>query len=574
MPHRNFTVTSSEQPVPDAERTARLNSPGFGSVFTDHMVTMRWTSEKRCTTVGSVGPRRPFQIDPAAAVFHFGQEIFEGLKAYRTANDGIVLFRPEENAKRLARSAQRLAMPPLPIEFFIEAIEELIRIDHRWVPSAEGASLYLRPFMFATEAFLGVRPSEELTFCVLASPVGAYFSGGQKPISGWVSSDYIRAAKGGTGAAKCGGNYAAGLVAQARATANCYDQTVFLDAVERKWIEELGGMNIFFVTKDGAVTTPPLSGTILEGITRDSILKLATEQWLSVHETPYSYDQWKLDAKSGHLTYALDVRGMNTMFGDDAQLASKMRQRIMTTGFLANVAVAENFDAAVCLAYGRTGVSVVPPGCEANALGHLPLSVLNLEPEHGATFEAWGIHTCAELAALAETDLIAHLGPAGKKPHALARGDWPHLMFPIEPSFEIGLVEKMELECPIEDLERLLFLLSRMTTALLERVRSKARAIASLRVILNLDGGKQHERIVRPALPLQDTPTLLKLLQLDLETHPPNAAILAVELHAHSAAPYRAQHGLFFAASTGGRTTRSLARPSAKAAWGATCRFA
>jgi branched-chain amino acid aminotransferase len=303
MPHTNFIVTSSEQPIPDAERTAMLNSPGFGSVFTDHMVTMRWNSEKGWHD-GQVGPRRPFQIDPAAAVFHYGQEIFEGLKAYRTANDGIALFRPEENAKRLARSAQRLAMPPLPIDFFIEAIEELIRIDHRWVPSAEGASLYLRPFMFATEAFFGVRPSKEFTFCVLASPVGAYFSGGQKPIAVWVSSDYIRAAKGGTGAAKCGGNYAAGLLAQARATANGCDQTVFLDAVERKWIEELGGMNIFFVTKDGALTTPPLSGTILEGITRDSILQLAAEQGLSVHETPYSYDQWKLDAKSGHLTEA------------------------------------------------------------------------------------------------------------------------------------------------------------------------------------------------------------------------------------------------------------------------------
>jgi protein ImuB len=244
-------------------------------------------------------------------------------------------------------------------------------------------------------------------------------------------------------------------------------------------------------------------------------------------------------------TYALDIKGMYTLFGDGAQLASKMRQRIMTVGFLANVAVAENFDAAVCLASGRSGVSVVPPGCEANALGHLPLSVLNLEPQHSVIFEAWGIRTCAELAALAETDLIGRLGQAGKKLHALARGDWPHLMFPIEPSFEVGLVERMELECPIEDLERLLFLFSRMTTALLERVCSKARAIASLRVVLTLDGGKRHERVVRPALPLQDTTTLLKLLQLDLETHPPNAAILAIELHGHSATPYRAQHGLF-----------------------------
>lgn len=244
-------------------------------------------------------------------------------------------------------------------------------------------------------------------------------------------------------------------------------------------------------------------------------------------------------------TYALDIRGMDTLFGDAARLAGKLRQRIMAAGFLANVAVAENFHAAICVACGRSGVSIVPAGYEATALGQLPLRVLNLAPEHAVTFEAWGIRTCAELAALTVTDLIARIGHAGKQLHELARGECPHLMFPIEPSFEAGLVERLELDSSIDDLERLLFLLSRMTTALLERTRSKARAIASVRIILSLDGGKQHERLVRPALPLQDTPTLLKLMQLDLETHPPSAAILAVELHAQSAAPYRAQHNLF-----------------------------
>jgi protein ImuB len=191
------------------------------------------------------------------------------------------------------------------------------------------------------------------------------------------------------------------------------------------------------------------------------------------------------------------------------------------------------------------GVSVVPSGCEASAIASLPLAVLRLAPEHEATFAAWGVRTCGDLAALAETDLIARLGQAGRRLHALARGAWPHLMFPIEPSFETGLVERVNLDSPVEELERLLFLLSRMTTELLERVRAKARAIAALRVILFLDGGAHHERTVRPALPLQDTPTLLKLLQLDLEAHPPSAAIVGVELHAHSAAPHRAQHGLF-----------------------------
>ena len=244
-------------------------------------------------------------------------------------------------------------------------------------------------------------------------------------------------------------------------------------------------------------------------------------------------------------TYALDMNGMNGMFGDETRLANKLRQRIMTEGFLANVAVAQNFDAALCLALGRTGVSVIPPGDEANALRDLPLHVLNLTAEQAETFEAWGIRTCGQLAAFAETDLISRSGQAGKRLHSMARGAWPHLMFPIEPNFEDSLVERMELDFPVELLEPLLFLLGRMTDTLLERATARARAIASLRVVLNLDGGKRHERIIRPALPLEDKPTLLKLLQLDLETHSPSAAILSLELHAHSAEPYRAQHGLF-----------------------------
>jgi protein ImuB len=244
-------------------------------------------------------------------------------------------------------------------------------------------------------------------------------------------------------------------------------------------------------------------------------------------------------------TYALDIRGMNSLFGNAGQLAIKLRQRIMAAGFLVNVATAQNFHAAVCLASGRTGISVVSPGHEANAVGDLPLYVLNLAPELEETFRSWGIRTCGELAALSETDLIARIGQAGKRLHLLARGECPHLMFPVEPSFEAGLVERVELDFPVEMLEPLLFLLARMTNALLERVKSKARAIASLRVVLQLDGGKKHERTVRPALPLQDSLTLQKLLQLDLEAHPPGAAIVAVELYAQSAAPHRAQHGLF-----------------------------
>ncbi len=244
-------------------------------------------------------------------------------------------------------------------------------------------------------------------------------------------------------------------------------------------------------------------------------------------------------------TYALDIRGMNGLFGDETRLANKLLLKVTTAGFLANIAVAQNFDAAVCLARGRNQLSIVPPGHEAEALRDLPLQVLDVSVDHAETFRAWGIRTCGQLAALAETDLISRIGQAGERLHLLARGAWPHLMIPAEPSFEESLVERMELDLPVEMLEPLLFLLARMTDTLLERVKSRALAIDLLRVVLHLDGGKRHERIVRPALPLEDKPTLLKLLQLELETHPPEAAILRLELHAHSAAPYRAQHGLF-----------------------------
>jgi len=269
-----------------------------------------------------------------------------------------------------------------------------------------------------------------------------------------------------------------------------------------------------------------------------------------LHET-VCYFSPRIEAVETHPgTFALDIRGMNSLFGDAAQLAGKLRQRIMAVGFLANIAVSQNFHAAVCLARGRPGITVVPPGEEANAIGPLPVSVLNPAPEQAETFASWGIYTCAELAALSENDLISRIGQAGKRLHSMAHGEWPHLMFPTEPSFESGLVEREELDHPVEMLESLLFLLARMTNELLGRVKAKARAIASLRVVMTLERGtdgqqRTYERTVRPALPLEDGRTLLKLLELDLETHRPDAAIVALELHAQSAAPHRAQHGLF-----------------------------
>ena len=286
-------------PVAADERAARLVDPGFGRVFTDHMVTVRWTHDRGWCDA-EVRPREPFQLDPASAVLHYAQEIFEGLKAYRTRNGGVYLFRPERNARRFQQSAERLAMPIVPEELFLRAIEELVKIDSAWIPGGEG-SLYLRPFMFANEAFLGVRPSLEYLFVVIASPLGAYFKGGKKAGRVWLSETNTRAAPGGTGAAKCGGNYAASLLAQAEATKHGCDQVVFLDAAQHRWVEELGGMNVFFVFDDGSMLTPPLGGTILPGVTRDAILTLAREEGRTVREELYSYDQWRADAQSGKL---------------------------------------------------------------------------------------------------------------------------------------------------------------------------------------------------------------------------------------------------------------------------------
>lgn len=289
LPHTNPTAAD--------ERARLMLDPGFGRIFTDHMATIRWTTADGWHDA-KIEARKPFQIDPAASVLHYAQEIFEGMKAYKAGN-GVTLFRPTENARRFNESAERLAMPTIPEDLFIGAIEALVRADRDWIPEGEG-SLYLRPFMISTEAFLGVRPSNEYLFCVIASPAGAYFKGGAKPVKVWVSDDYTRAAPGGTGAAKCGGNYAASLVAQAQAVKNGCDQVVFLDAAEHRWVEELGGMNVFFVFDDGSMRTPPL-GTILPGITRASILTLARDAGIAIEEAPYSFDDWKADAASGRL---------------------------------------------------------------------------------------------------------------------------------------------------------------------------------------------------------------------------------------------------------------------------------
>jgi branched-chain amino acid aminotransferase len=257
-----LTVEPSPQPVSPEERARLIEDPGFGRVFTDHMAMVRY-SEGRGWHDARIAPRRPLEMQTTSSVLHYAQEIFEGMKAYRRPNGGAALFRPRDNALRLQASARRMAMPELPEDLFLESVRGLVRADIGWIPPGPDAALYLRPFMIASESFLGVRPAAEYLYAVVACAVGPYFKGDTPSVTLWATRDYIRAAPGGTGAAKCGGNYAASLIAQAEATRNGCDQVVFLDAIERRWVEELGGMNIFFAFQDGSLITPPLGGTIL-----------------------------------------------------------------------------------------------------------------------------------------------------------------------------------------------------------------------------------------------------------------------------------------------------------------------
>jgi branched-chain amino acid aminotransferase len=291
----------SAHPLSDAERTAILANPGFGRHFTDHMVTIKWT-EGRGWHDAQLVPYAPLSIDPANMTLHYAIEIFEGLKAYRRPDGSVVTFRPEVNAARFKRSARRLAMPELPVETFIAACDALVQQDLAWVPAHGGEdSLYLRPFMIATEVGLGVRPANEYLFIVIASPAGAYFPGGVKPVSVWLSENYVRAAQGGMGHAKTGGNYAASLLAQAEAAEKGCDQVVWLDAVEHKWVEEMGGMNLYFVYGN-RIVTPELTGTLLAGVTRDSLLTLAKDLGYEPEEGRISTEQWKRDSENGTLT--------------------------------------------------------------------------------------------------------------------------------------------------------------------------------------------------------------------------------------------------------------------------------
>lgn len=295
-------IERASSPMPAEERAAVLAEPGFGKIFTDHMLVMPWTAD---TGWGEamIRAREPLPLDPACSVLHYAQEIFEGMKAYRARDGGVSLFRPYENARRFAVSAARMSMPAVDEDRFVAAVSRFVEVDEAWVPAPDAGSLYVRPFMIASEVFLGVRPAREYLFIVIASPAGPYFKSRSEGLTLWLS-DYSRAAPGGTGAAKCGGNYAGSLLAQSEAIAQGCDQVLFLDAVERRWVEELGGMNVFFAFDDGSLVTPPLTGTILPGITRSSIMRLARDAGLSVREENYSIEQWEADAASGRLVEA------------------------------------------------------------------------------------------------------------------------------------------------------------------------------------------------------------------------------------------------------------------------------
>ncbi|KUM80509.1 branched-chain amino acid aminotransferase [Streptomyces curacoi] len=292
------------RPLPADERARRTAAPAFGTVLTEHMVSARHD-----TTHGwhdaRLEPYAPLSLDPATVGLHYGQVVFEGLKAFRTEDGSLAVFRPEDHARRLRESARRLMVPELPEELFLESVDALVAQDQAWLPDDPDMSLYLRPVVFASEATLALRPAHEYRYLLLACVTEGYFGRAQRPVRVWVTEEFSRAAPGGTGAAKCAGNYAAGLLAQETARAHGCDQVVWLDAAEHRWVEEMGGMNLFFVFgtgDDARLVTPPLGGTILPGVTRDSILRLAPELGLPVAEAPVSLEEWRKGCEAGEIT--------------------------------------------------------------------------------------------------------------------------------------------------------------------------------------------------------------------------------------------------------------------------------
>ncbi len=346
----SIQVSLSADPVPPERLTEILADPGFGLHFSDHMFLAEWTPDRGWHDA-RVTPYAPLSLDPATAVLHYAQEIFEGMKAYRHRDGSVWTFRPEENAARMVRSSQRMALPVLPEAAFVASVDALVRTDERWVPEPTGEkSLYLRPFMFASEKFLGVRPAKHVTYLVIASPAGAYFAKGLRPVSIWLSEEYSRAGVGGTGAAKTGGNYASSLLPHREAIENGCDQVAFLDTVERRWVEELGGMNLYYVYDDGTIVTPALSGSILQGITRASILELAGKLGHQVEERQVAVEEWRDGVGSGRITevFACGTAAVVTPVG-----TLKWRGGEVSSGEDAGPVTRQIREALVDIQYGR-----------------------------------------------------------------------------------------------------------------------------------------------------------------------------------------------------------------------------
>ncbi len=292
-------ITKTTSPKAKPQDETKL---GFGKIFTDHMFMMKWSSEKGWYD-GEIVPFGNIPIHPASTVLHYGAEIFEGMKAYRTVNDEIVMFRPTENIKRLNDSAERLCLPKLDEEGCLDILKTLVELEKDWVPHSDGTALYLRPYMFGNDPHLGVHAVHEAVFVVICSPVGAYYAEGINPVKIAIESEDVRAVRGGTGYAKCGGNYAASLRAGQRAEQSGYTQVLWLDGVERKYIEEVGAMNVMFKL-DGKIVTPALTGSILPGITRKSCVELLKDWGYDVQERLFSVDELFDAAKSGKLEEA------------------------------------------------------------------------------------------------------------------------------------------------------------------------------------------------------------------------------------------------------------------------------
>jgi branched-chain amino acid aminotransferase len=276
--------TKTPKELPGADNPLK-----FGTIFTDHMFIMNYTTGKGWHDARVV-PYQPVCLDPSAMVFHYGQEMFEGLKAYKSSDGRILLFRPDKNAERTNNTNRRLCIPELPIEDFVQAVKAVVKVDEAWIPTKPGTSLYIRPFIIATDPFLGVRPSDTYLFMVILSPVGPYYPEGLNPVKIWIEDEYVRAVKGGIGEAKTGGNYVASMRSQVKAHDEGYSQVLWLDGVQRKYIEEVGAMNIFFKI-NGTVITPQLNGSILPGVTRDSVIQLCKEWGVPVEERRISIDE-------------------------------------------------------------------------------------------------------------------------------------------------------------------------------------------------------------------------------------------------------------------------------------------